>query len=221
MVFPLHFTRRMIWTPFLASSQAQLCEKCDHLRDSDKKLSAISLLLKIFRRLNAITIAFHAPNDTHAIFSVETSPIVRKMRTHTRFWSKLSVISLLLEIFRRLNGISTAFYTPNAIHPSFIVEWSTPVRKMRPFTRLWRKLIVISLLLKIFHRLNAASIAFYTPNAMHAVFSVETSPIVHKIRPFMRFWRETERYFAIVRDISLFIRFFHGILLSEWYASRF
>ena len=50
----------------------QICEKCDHLLDSDDKLSVISLLLEIFRRLNAISIAFYTPNAIHAVFGFET-----------------------------------------------------------------------------------------------------------------------------------------------------
>ena len=83
------------------------------------------------------------------------------------------------------------------------------------------KLSVISLLLEILHRLNAISIAFYTPNTMHAVYRVETCPNVRKMRPFTRFWRQTERYFAIVGDISTFERYFHRILQAECYARRF
>ena len=116
------------------------------------------------------------------IFSVETSQTVRKMRPFTRFWRKLSVISLLLEIFRRLNANSIAFNTPNAMQTVLNVETSQTVRKMRPFTRFWRKLWVISILLEIFRRLNAISIAFYTPKATHAVFSVETSQTVRTMK---------------------------------------
>ena len=123
-------------------------------------------------------------------FSLESSPTVRKMRPYTRIWKKLSVISLLLEIFRRLIAISIAFYTPNAMHAVFSVDTIPTVRNMRPYTRFWRKLTVISILLAIFRRLNAISIAFYAPNAMHAVFSVESSPTVPKMRPFTRFWRK-------------------------------
>ena len=72
------------------------------------------------------------------------------MRPFTRFWRKLCVISLLLPIFRRLNAISIAFNTPNAMETVFSVETSQTVRKMRPFTRFWRKLCVISLLLENF-----------------------------------------------------------------------
>ena len=160
----------MLYTPFLASNQAQLYAKCDHILDSDDKLIVISLMLEIFRRLNAISIAFHTPNDMHDNFSVET--------------------------------IQT-------------------VRKMRPFTRFWRKLCVVSVLLEIFVYLNAISIAFYTPSAMHAVFSVESSPTPRKMRPFTRFWRQTERYFAIVGDISTIKRYFHCISHAECYACRF
>ena len=83
------------------------------------------------------------------------------------------------------------------------------------------KLSDISLLLEIHHRLNAISIAFYTPNAMHAVYRVETCPTVRKMRPFTRFWRHTERYIAFVGDISTFIHYFHFISHAECYVRQF
>ena len=135
MLLPSHFTRRVLCTPFLASRQAQLCAKCDHLLHFDDRLSIISLLMEIFRRLNAISIAFHTPSAMHAVFGVESSRTVRKMRPFTRFWRKLWVISIMLAISLRFNAISIAFYTPNAIHAVFSVETSPTVRKMRPFTR--------------------------------------------------------------------------------------
>ena len=186
-----------------------------------RKLCVISVLLEIFRRLIAISIAFYTPNDMHADFSVESSLTVRKMRPFTRFWRKLWVISILLAISLRLNAISIAFYTPNDMHAIFIFETSPTVRKMRPYIRIWRKVSVVSLLVQIFRRLNAISIAFHTPNDMHADFSVESSPTVRKMRPFTRFWRQTERYFAIVEDISTFKRYFHHILHAECYARCF
>ena len=155
-----------------------------------RKLCVISLLLEIFRRLNAISIAFQTPNATHAVCSVETSPAVREMRPSPRFWRKLCVSSILLEIFLRSNTISIAFCTPNATHASFSVERSRRVRIMRPFPRFWRKLCVISILLEIFRRLNTISIAFYTPNAMHASFVVERNRRVREVRPFTRFLRK-------------------------------
>ena len=108
--------------PVASSNEADLCEKCDNLLDFDDKLSVISLLLAIFRRLYAISIAVYTPNATYAVSSVETIPTVLKMRPFTPFRRKLSVISNLLQIFRRLNAISIALYTPNAMHASFIVE---------------------------------------------------------------------------------------------------
>ena len=262
----------MLCRPFCNVDTIRIVHEIRPFTRFSRKLCVISILLEIFRRLNAASIAFYAPNAMHAVFSVETCPTVRKMRPFTLFSRKLSVISILLETFRRLNAASIAFHAPNAIHASFIVEWSTPVRKMRPFTRLWRKIIVISLLLKIFRRLNAVSVAFYAPNATHAVFSFETyptvrkmrpytrfwrkltvisllleifrrlnaisiafyfpnamhasfivasSPAVRKMRPFTRFWRETERYFATVGDISPIKWYFHCILHAEWYERRF
>ena len=186
-----------------------------------RKLCVISVLLEIFRRLIAISIAFYTPNAMHAVFSAESSPTMRKMRPFTRLWRKLCVISVLLEIFRRLNAISIAFYTPNAIHAVSCVETSPTVRKMRQFTRFRRKLCVISGLLEIFRRLNAVSIAFNTPNALHAVFSVETSPTVRKMRPCTRFWRQTVRYIGTAGDISPFKRYFHCILHAECYTRQF
>ena len=174
----MHFRRRMLYSPFSSSRQAQLCEKCDHTLDFDENCALYPSCWRYFRHLNAISIAFHTPSAIHAVFGVESSPTVRKMRPFTRFWRKLSVISLLLEIFLRLNAICITFYTPNAIHAIFSAETRPTLYKMRPYSRFCRKLWVISVLLEIFRHLNAISIAFYTPNAIHAVFSVETSSTV-------------------------------------------
>ena len=144
----------------------------------------------------------------HPVYSVETSPTVRKMRPFTRFWWKLCVISILLEIFLHSNAISIAFYTPNALHASFIVETIIPVQKMRPFTWFWRKLCVTSILMEIFRRLNATSIAFYTPNAMYAAFSVLASPTVRKMRPYTRFWRK-------LSVISLLLEIFRRLIATS------
>ena len=132
-------------TPVASSKEADLCEKCDKFLDFDNKLSVICILLEIFRRLNAISRAFYTPIATHAAFSVETIPTVRKVRPFTPFWRKLSVISILLGIFRRLNAISIAFDTPIATHAAFSVETIPTVRKVRTYTRSCRKRSVISL----------------------------------------------------------------------------
>ena len=59
------------------------------------------------------------------------------------------------------------------MHASFIVETGPTARKMQPFTRFWRKISALSLQMAIFRRLNAIFIAFYMPNVVHVVFSVE------------------------------------------------
>ena len=43
-----------------------------------RKLSALSLQMAIFQRLNAIFIAFNMPNVVHVVFGVETSTAARK-----------------------------------------------------------------------------------------------------------------------------------------------
>ena len=211
----------MLCTPFIESKHAQMYAKCDHLLDFDNTLRVISLLLEIFRRLNATSIAFYTPNATHAAFSVETCTTACKIRPFTRFWRHTESYFALLEIFRRLYAISIALYMPKTMHTSSIVEWNRSVRKMRQFTRFGRKLSAISLVFDILRCLNAISIAFYTLNAMHAGFSLQTCPTVRKIRPFTRFWWQTVRYIQPIGDISTFNRYFHRILHAEWYARRF
>ena len=125
-----------------------------------RKVSALSLQMAIFRRLNAIFITFYMPNVVHVVFSVETSIAARKSQLCTWFWQKVFVISLLLETFQRLKGIFARFYATNVMHACFIVETGPTVRKMQPFTRFWRKLSALSPLLEIFQSLNAIFIAF-------------------------------------------------------------
>ena len=184
-------------------------------------LSIISLGLQKFRRLNAISVALYTPNATHAVFSDETSPTVRKLRPLTRFCRKLCGISILLGIFLRLNAISIAFYTPNAMHAVLRFDTCPTVRKMRPFTPFWRKLSVISILFEIFRRLKATSIAFYTSNAMHASSIVEVKQTCAKNASICSILKKTERYFACVGDISTFKCSFHRTLHAECYARQF
>ena len=65
----------------------------------------------------------------HASFIVETGPAARKIQPFTRFWRKLSALSLQMAIFQRLNAIFIAFYMPNVVHVVFGVETSTAARK--------------------------------------------------------------------------------------------
>ena len=66
-------------------------------------------------------------------------------------------------------------------------------------------------------RLIAISIAFYMPNATHAIFSVERIPTMR----IYSILQKTVCYFAIVGDISTFKRYIHCILHAECYADRF
>jgi hypothetical protein len=47
--------------------------------------------------------------------------------------STTTVILFLIDIFRRLNGLSTLFYAANAVHADFIVETSLAARKTQSF----------------------------------------------------------------------------------------
>jgi hypothetical protein len=47
--------------------------------------------------------------------------------------SSKNVISFLIEIFQRLNALSTPFCAPNAVHADFIVETSHATRKIQSF----------------------------------------------------------------------------------------
>jgi hypothetical protein len=47
--------------------------------------------------------------------------------------SSKTFISFLIEIFRRLDALSTPFYAPNAVQADFIVETSPATRKTQSF----------------------------------------------------------------------------------------
>jgi hypothetical protein len=47
-------------------------------------------------------------------------------------WKKI-VISFLIEIFRRLNALSTTIYAANAMHADFIIETSPATRQTQSF----------------------------------------------------------------------------------------
>ena len=145
-----------------------------------RKLSVISLLLEEFRRLNVFFIALYTPNVVLAIFNFEARAAARKSQSFTRFCRKLSVISLLLEEFRRLNVFFIVLYTPNVVLAIFNFETRAAARKSQSFPRFWRKLSVISLLMEEFRRFEAIFIARYTPNVVHSVIIFETSRAARK-----------------------------------------
>ena len=146
--------------------------------------------LEIFRRLSARWTPFYSANVTHCGLRSEARKISRKSRRFRRFWRNLAVISLALDIFRRLNARWHPFYTANATHYGLSVETSKIAGKSRRYRRFWRVLTVISFPLEIFRRLSARWTPFYTANVMHYRLSVETSKIARKSRRFRLFGRK-------------------------------
>jgi hypothetical protein len=71
-------------------------------------------------------------NAVHTDFSVETSPANHKTHSFLDFAEK-SVIWFLIEMFRRLDALSTPLCAPIAVHADFIVETSVTTRKTQSF----------------------------------------------------------------------------------------
>jgi hypothetical protein len=63
----------------------------------------------MFPRLNALSTPFYTLNVAHANFIFETIPAIRKTQSFVAF-DENSVITFLMEIFRRLNAHYTPFY---------------------------------------------------------------------------------------------------------------
>jgi hypothetical protein len=88
------------------------------------------------------------------------------------------VISFLIEILRRLNALSTPFYTPNVLHADFSIE-TIPANRIGNLSN-FDENSVISIRIETLRRLKALSTPFYTPNVLHADFSIETIPANRK-----------------------------------------
>lgn len=151
-----------------------------------RKVSVITILFEALRRLDSFVTQLYNPNVVHDACSVEQAlqltkhnvswnftktkcyigpvwnnstfkgcfhsilhaicgaRIFQRQDMHSssqigiipRFSRKLSVISFLYEIFRRLNGRFTPFYTPNVVHATFTVETSTAACKTQSFADL-------------------------------------------------------------------------------------
>jgi hypothetical protein len=63
----------------------------------------------MFPRLNALSTPFYTLNVAHANFIFETIPAIRKTQSFVAF-DENSVITFLMEIFRRLKAHYTPFY---------------------------------------------------------------------------------------------------------------
>jgi hypothetical protein len=116
-----------------------------------------------------------------------------------------------MEVFRRLNALSTPFYTPNVAHANFRVETIPGNPKTQSFR--FDEHSVISFQMEIFRRFYAHSTPFYTPNVAHTKISVETVPANPKTQS-LKFRRKL-CYFVPDGDISAFLRSFHSILHAE------
>jgi hypothetical protein len=128
-----------------------------------------------------------------------------------------SVISIRIEIFRRLNALSTPFYTPNAAQTNFSVEIIPKIAKRNLSN--FDEISVISSRIEISMRLNALSTPFYTPNVPQTNFSVEIIPDNRKTQSFI--FRRKLCYFVPDWDISAFKRSFHSILHAGRSTNQF
>jgi hypothetical protein len=124
-LFPLQSIRRTQCTPISSSKQALQLAKLN--LSSISTNTVIPFLIEIFRRLNALSTPFCAPNAVHADFTIETSPATRKL--NLSLTSTNTVISFLIEIFRCFDALSTPFYTPTARPVEFSVETNPATRK--------------------------------------------------------------------------------------------
>jgi hypothetical protein len=68
----------------------------------------------------------------HADFSVKTSSGTRKTQSFLDVVENYFIL-FLIEIFRRLNALSTPFYAANAAHADFSVNTSPASRKTQSF----------------------------------------------------------------------------------------
>jgi hypothetical protein len=53
-----------------------------------------------------------------------SKPALQIAKRNLSNFDEISVISFRIEILRRLNALSTPFYTPNVLHADFCVETS-------------------------------------------------------------------------------------------------
>jgi hypothetical protein len=89
----------------------------------------------------------------HTALFVGTGPAASKRQSFVVF-DENSVISFLIEIFRRLNAHFTPFYTENVVHTALCVGTGPAASKTQSFVDFDAN-SVISFLIQIFRHLNA------------------------------------------------------------------
>jgi hypothetical protein len=99
--------------------------------------------------------------------------------------STKTVISFLIEIFQRLNALSTPIDTRTQCTPISASKQAQQLAKLNLSSISTNT--VISLLIEIFGRLNGLSTPIYAPNAVHTDFIIETSPANRNTQSFLDF----------------------------------
>ena len=103
----------------------------------------------------------------------------------------------------------------------FNVETGLTTRKSESFTRFWRKLSVLSLLLEIFRHSNTIFDFIFNAECYARLFQCRNRPNCTQNAPIYSILTKIKRAFAPVGDVSKFKRYFHCILNAEWYARPF
>jgi hypothetical protein len=168
--------------PNSASKQAQQLAK--HKPSSISTNTVISFLIEIFLRLYALSTPFYAANAMHADFIVKTSTATRKTQSFLDLEENLLFRSRL-----RYFGVQTLFPLHSMRRTQCI-----PISASKQAQQLAKLNIsflstktVISFLIEIFRCFDAPSTPFYTPKAVDAEFSVETSAATRKTQTFLDF----------------------------------
>ena len=180
-----------------------------------RKLIVISVLYEIFRCSNVHFTPVQTQNVVHTICSAETSTAARNSQPFPRYGQKLIVISVLFEIFRRLNLHFIPFQTQNVVHTICSAETSPAPRNSPTFTRFLRKLVVISVLYEILRRLNVHFCSILDAERSARGFQPRIKPSDPKFATISSILTKINLCIDIFCDISTFKRTFNSILHVE------
>jgi hypothetical protein len=70
---------------------------------------------------------------THCISISASKQAEQLAKLNLSSQSTITVVSFLIDIFCRLDALSSPFYTPKAVHGEFIIETSPATRKTQSF----------------------------------------------------------------------------------------
>ena len=150
----------------------------------------------------------------------------RKKPTHKqiaiirRFCSNLCVISLPIEIFRRLNALFTTLCVQNVVFDCSAVSKQAHTQENSNHSSILSKFMRYFSPIEIFRRLNDLFTALCVQIVVHAISGVETSPDTSKSQSFVDFV-QIYALFLSNRDISSFKRSFHYIVRADRSARVF